>query len=252
MKYKGNWVNLATVGERYIWACAKLSKNLANFKANPYYSCVVGNDLRSETVAQSFYTFIKENSPEIFENLKKFTLNDKIGGPNRYCFDNDIIISPGTLRYLRVLHDIIKLNPSSILEIGGGYGGQALITKLFKKNISYSIIDVPEVLMLQKSYLDTILPNHNIDLISTEDIDLKDNYDLILSDYCISEFDSDGVDFYIDIAKNCKFGYFTINSTGDSREYLIRQLKDIFKSVEIFDEDPRTSPHLNIYVVCKK
>jgi len=124
------------VGQNYVSVCNFLSQNLAEFKRHPFYCTVVGNDLRDEKTAINFFNYLKENSPKLFEKIKLFRLNDSIGSPNIYNIEG-VAISPGTLRYLRVLHDIIEINPTSILEVGGGYGGQALVTKLYNKNIQY-------------------------------------------------------------------------------------------------------------------
>lgn len=250
--YKGKWIPIErSDGKSYINVCKFLANNLSEFKRHPSYCTVVGNDLRDRDTAVKFFNYLKENSPKIFDKINLFCLNDSIGDPNIFDIDG-ISISPGTLRYLRVLHDIIELDPTSILEIGGGYGGQALVTKLYNNNIDYSIIDIPEVKNLQKSYLNVLLPNNNITLISSDSIDISKEYDLIISDYCISEFDKEGVDFYIEIAKKCKTGYFTINSTGEIREYLINKLKEVFNSVVLKEEYPLTSTHLNYYAVCKR
>jgi hypothetical protein len=250
--YSGKWNPIDDqVGQNYVNVCNFLAQNLNGFKRHPCYCTVVGNDLRDRETAVRFFNYLKENSPRIFEKIDLFRLNDSIGNPNIYDIDG-ISISPGTLRYLRVLHDIIELDPTSILEIGGGYGGQALVTKLYNNNIDYSIVDIPEAKNLQESYLNTVLPDNNITLISTDNIDTSEEYDLMLSDYCISEFNEEGVDFYIDVAKKCKTGYFTINSTGKIKDYLLEKLKEVFNTVDVKDEYPLTSTFRNVYAICKK
>lgn len=250
--YTGKWSPVERPdGQNYINVCKFLANNLSGFKRHPFYCTVVGNDLRDRDTAVKFFNYLKDNSPKIFEKIDLFRLNDRVGNPYIYDIDG-IIISPGTLRYLRVLHDIVQLDPSTILEVGGGYGGQALVTKLYNNNIDYSIIDIPEVISLQESYLNNVLPDNDITLISSDCIDTSKEYDLIISDYCISEFDKEGVDFYIEIAKKCKTGYFTINSTGEIKEYLINKLKEVFNFVDIKEEYPLTSSHLNYYAVCKR
>lgn len=250
-KFNGKWL---PESEDYKKICLKLLNDLKDFKRNNIYSYFVGNDLRSNSIANDFYNFIKLEYPTLLisDNINKFSCNDKIGAPNLYRIEK-IIISPGTLRFMKVLGDVFKIDPkiNKIIEIGSGYGGQALIFKKYNENIDYSIIDIPESLSLAKSYLK--VNEVEVKSISIDSISLEDKYDLVISDYCLSELDYDEVKFYADnVISKCNYGYFTVNNNGESLEKLIYLLKKHFSFVDVSEEKPKTSHHKNHIIICKK
>ena len=85
-----------------------------------------------------------------------------------------------------------KLNNLDIIEIGGGYGGLSLfmhkISPLFKINItSYTIIDLPEISLLQKTYLDALDMSKNMHFYNINNYkNLKEN-SFLISNYAYSE-----------------------------------------------------------------
>lgn len=81
--------------------------------------------------------------------------NDAVGHPIKYEYSPYGCFSPKTLEYVRIAHDLNHifgdLSGYEILEIGGGYGGQALVLScLF--DLLYTILDLPEVLSLQRRF----------------------------------------------------------------------------------------------------
>lgn len=249
-KFEGKWLPSS---EDYKNACIDISKNLNNFKRNSIYATFIGNDLRNEETAVAFYNHIKNNYSFLLETniLNKFLINDNIGNPMIYNIEG-IKISPGTLRFMKVLGDILNINKNikNIIEIGSGYGGQCLIIKSYSNNINYCLVDIPESLLLSKSYLN----KNNCDaiFIDTENIIVDENYDLVISDYCLSELDYVGIEFYKkNIINRCKYGYFTINSKGELFNMLITQLNTVFSNVQINKEIPKTTYHDNYVIICK-
>ena len=74
----------------------------------------------------------------------------------------------------------------------------------------------------------------------------------MISDYCLSELDSKGVDFYVDnVVRHCARGYFSVNiPEGERRDYLLGKLRKVFDEVKVEDENPKTSRHPNVAVTC--
>ena len=66
-------------------------------------------------------------------------------------------ISPSTLRYIKVLSDLIlyfgNLDNLRICEVGVGYGGQARIINSIFTPHSYDFVDLNAVLLLAQKYL---------------------------------------------------------------------------------------------------
>lgn len=154
-------------------------------------------------------------------------LNDKIGGAQRLNLFG-IITSTSSMRYLKhsidtLDHAISKnLDNLVIVEVGGGYGGLALVMlKLAEmRNITikkYIIYDLPHVQKLQQYYLE----QHNIKIVewldsSTFGEDLpEDDNNVLVSSYCISEIDPQYRKKYLEnLLPKCKAAYFRWNDGG--------------------------------------
>ena len=104
------------------------------------------------------------------EQWREFLKNDSIGNPVpfTYNFSQDgsrIVCSPLTLRYIKVLSDIIAyfdINKiKTVAEIGVGYGGPCRILKSFLKIDTYNLIDLPETLALAEKFLGFFSPPDN-------------------------------------------------------------------------------------------
>ena len=250
-KFEGKWLPPA---DKFKNACIEIvNSNLENFKRHPIYSSFIGNDLRNEQIAINFYRHVEKNYSYLLkeETLKQFLNNDRIGNPFTYNIDG-IVISPGTLRFMRVLGDIIEIydEMSDIIEIGSGYGGQSLIIKSYFNDINYTLVDIPESLSVAKRYL--MENNFEPTFIDTNDVSVNDYYDLVISDYCLSELDVEGIEFYINnIINKCKYAYITANSMGILFDELVKQLNNIFDNVEIIPELPKTSNNDNHIIICK-
>lgn len=212
--------------QSYKDACLRSSKDMINFKRDKDYVGYVGNDTRGNDVVSAFDKVVK---------LPYIAKNDLVGNPVLHNGK-----SAGTLRFMKVVQDLNKFNFKDVVEIGGGYGGQCLVMKELR-SVNYTIIDIPEALELSRAYLE----NYECSFISAEDVP-KIETDLLISDYCLSELDKDGVDFYLERIR-FKIGYFTINSGGEMRNYLINKLRE-FCVVDVVPEKPKTTHHNN-YII---
>jgi hypothetical protein len=188
---------------------------------------------------------IKKIYPAIL-NVHMLFVNDRVGSPIKYYYDEiGFEVAPTTLRYIKVLTDLIKLYGSlsdlDIVEIGAGYGGQCrIIHEMFNPN-SYTIIDVPEAIKLTERYLKefAVYPKAQFD-----------HYDLFISNYAFTEISRKYQDLYIEkfINKSDR-GYVTCNFyqvPGDMLTFNeILKLKDNFK---IMEEIPQTASDNFIYL----
>ena len=166
-------------------------------------------------------------------------------------------ISPSTLRYVKVLHDLMvhfgDLSNLKICEIGVGYGGQArIIFAKFPRVAQYHFVDLQSVLNLSKKYL-SHFSDISADLcFHTLDNLPQNNYDLVISNYAFSELSRAIQELYLEqIINHSKHGYITYNdiSSDDLASYKISEYpKIIRKDIRILDENPLTHP-LNRIVV---
>ncbi len=197
-----------------------------------------------------YYQVIKEYYPEISEEvINKASSNDIKGNPiivkypfGKYC--------PASLRYLKVALDLLKCFPEigdmNVLEIGGGYGGQCVVSNAISGFSSWTIVDLPEVNELQKKYLEG---TDNTSMLSCHSEIFEEKYDLVISNYAFSECIREYQDKYIkSFMNNGEKIYMTCNFHGDIDN---RYNKDeIINGIgcEVFDEFPLTHPN-NIIAV---
>lgn len=194
---------------------------------------------------------IQSISPKMLEQYSGFKANDVFGKPRTYQFPMVGKTSPTTLRYVSVAAEIERLFPDQdikqVVEIGAGYGGQALILKKTINFSSYSIFDLPNVQILIEKYLSaqeienvTFPDVHNLDSLSS---------DLVISNYAFSELPRNLQEVYLNrVLKHSKNGYLLMNSgrsnlTGRSIGKLsIQEIREAIPNIEVLDEEPLTGP----------
>jgi hypothetical protein len=149
--------------------------------------------------AVEYLKFIKT----VFSNSQIETLaalNDRVGEADVKTI-SDIRTSPSSVRYIahsiEICQHILKkgLNDVTIIEVGGGYGGLALIlsevSKLFNVRIAkYIIYDLPGVRRIQQFYLSNFKLPYEVQWneSSTFGSDLAaEGTNFLVSAYCISE-----------------------------------------------------------------
>lgn len=258
-QFEGNWIfekdkvvqDFKTTVESFLTN----EEAFSTFKTNPSFCHVIGNDVLPKNTADVLYKILENELHDLdIELLRKYKTNDLIGNPLLYHYELTGVISPGTLYFIRILRNIEEyfgnLNELSICEIGGGYGGQAKII-LDKGVKNYSIIDIEPTLGLAKKYL-SYFEHKNISFIPTTEIEVKE-YDLVISNWCISELDKEGMIFYVNnVIKNCKYGYFLMNSWDDRKDFLINEIKKLGFTTAVLDEYPKTSVNNNCLLVIKR
>ena len=183
---------------------------------------------------------------KVFKDMKGFAVNDRIGDPIKCYYDEfGFEVAPTTLRYIKVLADLItqfgSLDGMDIVEIGAGYGGQCRVIHEIFTPKSYTIIDVPEANLMTERYLKefAIYPKSQFE-----------HYDLFISNYAFTEIMRAYQDLYVKefINKSDK-GYMTCNFykvPGDMLTFNdILKLKDNYT---VLEEIPKTDHSNFIYV----
>lgn len=229
------------------------SEGFANFKRDSDYQIVLEHVTESQ--GEAYLRIVEEKAPEFLDNPERWKKNDDIGNPITYKYDSVGNVSPTTLRYLKVAADLKSHFDQDfgeeIVEIGGGYGGQALITdSLFSIN-KYRIFDIPEVNQLISKYLESYLLNGSYS-VTTLNKSTAEEYDLVISNYAFSELPSHLQKMYIEkVLSNAKRGYLTMNSgRGQERttgKLSIDELRDLLPSFETYEEKPQTGS--NNYII---
>jgi len=191
----------------YLNACraaAQGSDFFRGFKTNPAYTHVLEHVSREE--GQQYLDEIDIDYEDKLDEIKE---NDRYGTPMTCSYDGIGFISPTTLRYLKNTSDIVnKFGTSfdSIVEIGGGYGGLCKVMSSFVKFEQYLLLDLEECNMLSRKYLSLFdLPTMSYQ--AEEIVDVENNFDLLISNYALSECNRETQMMYIErfVKKSDKF-----------------------------------------------
>lgn len=201
----------------YTLFCEKAANDDAvfnNFKRNNAYRRVLEHVPYRQGI--KYLSIITDENPRLIDFLEKFKENDQYGNPIKYNFSNIGYFSPTTLRYIKVLSDLIKefgsLEKMRIIEIGGGYGGQCkIISDVFDFD-TYTLVDLEPCLSLARKYLDK-LGVKNVNYCTSNNLLENQNYDLVISNYAFSECTITLQDIYFEKIISQSFrGYMTCNS----------------------------------------
>lgn len=211
------------------------------FKRMPDYTYMLEHV--SPQQANEYINVVLTENPELLDldKIEMFAQNDSIGNPVTFqsMFGK---LSPTLFRYIKVLSDLknhfSSLDGMNIIEIGAGNGGQCnIISKIFSYK-SYTIVDLPDVIKLQKKCLN-ILGTPNVTFEAMKELNEDIEYDLVVSNYAFSEIPMELRKVYIDkvLSKSVR-GYLTMNDGGETK--LEERLPD--KHIEILEEFPKTGP----------
>lgn len=205
----------------------------------------------TEEQGRQYINELQKQSPDLIDRIDSFKTNDLIGDPIRYKYADPVgVISPTTLRYLKVASDIKilfeELDDCTIVEIGVGYGGQLLILDSIIRVQSYFLMDLPEVLTLASRYLESHILNMAYSCKTINQYGYSTCVDLAMSNYAFSELPLHLQQMYISkVLLGAKRGYLTMNSglaLGNrlSDRLSIEQLRKLLPPFEIIKERPLT------------
>ncbi len=207
--------------DQYRILCRKAADDPLFFeiiRRHPDYMAIV-ESLNMEAGVE-YAEFALRNDPRIFDKAGELRRNDDYGGVLTYHYEPIGRFSPVTLRYIKVATDIQRLFGSldglRIAEIGGGYGGQCRILNALNAVKSYTIFDLAEPLALTRTYLSKF----GLDTVRLTELTAAsgDDYDLIISNYALSEIRKDVQDAYMEkVILRSRHGYLTYNQAAFER-----------------------------------
>lgn len=225
--------------ERYLAVCKLAVEDeevFNSFKTHPDYYKVLEHI--PKRLGLQYLQSIRQNNPKMLNNTRIFD-NDRLGSPKIEDFD-DFNASSTTVQYIKTASDLRNrfdsLDDFDIVEIGGGYGGQAKILYDFWNIKSYLSIDLPEVILLQEKYVSTF-KCVNFSAIDNTLVDyINQQYDLFISCYALTELtDEQQLDYVENVIVNCKRGYIVGSQRLAGKELL--RTKSNFKIKAIDDKD---------------
>jgi putative sugar O-methyltransferase len=239
--------------------CEKASQDeelFKNFRTNKFYNEILEHVTKEE--GEKYLNIVKNKNINLFKKIEKYKNNDKIGSPLVFKYDVGEL-SPTTIRYIKVLSDLIEnfgdLDGMDIVEIGCGYGGQSKIIMDTFNIKSYTLIDLEPVLKLTKKYLESFdLDLSKIKFKTLSNLDNDVSYDLFISNYAYTECDKKiQLDYFDKVLSKSSKGYLTANFINSyfNLDYLSKNeiLEKIPNSFTI-EEEPKTHPN-NIIIIWK-
>lgn len=232
-------------------AASEDEKFFRDFRRNFIYNRVLEHVPQYQ--GQEYLDVIKRNEKLKFTDADwdNFRKNDLYGNPRVYSYEinnRTMALSPTTLRYAKVLQDIVTLFDTNklkkIAEIGIGYAGQCRVLTSYFAVDSYTLFDLPEVLGLAKKYLGKFGSTDKIRFVDGTNIDVDDEYDFVISNYAFSELIRDVQDIYLEkVILKSKAGYMTWNSLScDVLDgYTLDELLAKIPGSSVIKEEPLTA-----------
>lgn len=233
-------------------AAAEEESFFKDFRRNFIYNTVLEHVPQYQ--GQEYLDVIKKNDKLKYTDADwdNFRQNDLYGNPRVFPYEvnnKTMVLSPTTLRYAKVLQDVVTLFDTekikSVAEIGIGYAGQCRMMTSYVPSIEkYSLFDLPEVLGLAKRYLgkfgDTVVNKANfVDATNMKETD--ESYDFVISNYAFSELIRDVQDCYLkEVILKSKAGYMTWNSLScDVLDgYTLDELLKLIPGSSVIPEEP--------------
>ncbi len=216
-----------------------------NFRNHPIYNQILEHV--SEEQGSEYLQLISKDA-EILASINDFRPNDNYGGPIMYEYPEIGMISPSTLRYIKVLVDLKDYFQTAdnlnICEIGIGYGGQCRVINAFYKPATYCLVDIQPALSLAQRFLDNYILHSTLAYKTMNELGQR-KYDLVLSNYAFTELPRTIQDIYLSkVVLNSKRGYITYNEITpmEFNSYKSDELVAMIPGAKILREEPLTHP----------
>lgn len=249
--------------------CSMINEeNIHYFRNNGYFKLMVENV--SLHFSNEYYRIIKEKYSSLFSKIdwKKLETLSNIGSPQRlqYSFNNNTYsYNPKILCYMLFTLDILthiknntNLQKLNIVEIGGGYGFQAIIlyelASLFDLEVEkYTVVDLKDVCNLQNTFVKECNKINNEKYKTFQSLDY-DNYthdtnsNFFVSNYALGEFNKNWQNIYIrNIISKINNGYICWNfSPSNPKIHSYFNSKPVTKE----EEYPQTNtPPIKSYII---
>lgn len=182
--------------------------DLANFKMSNKYREILEHV--TPEIGNQYLECIRSRTSIHDADISAYcSINDAVGSSIKTRY-GELYVSPSSLRYIFHAHLIfthiksLNISSTNITEVGGGYGGLCLALHYFANVYgvsinSYTIIDLPNPLKLQRLYLSKVSASLKVNFVDSstygEQIGNRDLY--LISNYCFSEISSENQKQYI-------------------------------------------------------
>ena len=228
------------------------------FRRHHKYTNILEHVSRKE--GEQYLNIIREEykmkDDEIFQILKPLM---EVGNPKLLRIKGlSNKISTTGLRYLKIALDIKKITGrkiGNVVEIGCGYGGQAIILDQLLQIESYTFYDLWQVNLLIKRFIENsnFSSKYTISTIREDSFNCRNSWDFCISNYAFSELPKAIQEIYINkIINKTRKGFMLMNSGvsgkfGNVINFSQKELLNKLKNASIHNEIPLT--HVNNYLL---
>ena len=216
------------------------------FRRNPVYNRILEHV--SETQGGEYLRLLS-GDPEILAGMERFKANDRHGGPLTYEYPGVGVVSPSTLRYVKVLADLKAhfrtLDGLDVCEIGVGYGGQCRVINAHYQPATYRLVDIRPALLLAQRFLDHYAIPSVLTYQTMNELP-RQSFDLVISNYAFTELPRAIQDVYLaKVIAGAKRGYITYNEINPTEfgSYRAAELIEMIPGSVRRDEVPLTHPN---------
>ena len=213
------------------------------FRSIPGYRDILEH-INDDLSKKYYFKLREELSHKEIIDLSKLIKN--IGNPPLKKFEKNEL-NPTTLRYINVALDLRNkfnnCNFKNFVELGCGFGGQALILDKFYNINNYTFIDLPQVNSLIKKFVNLHCPNFEYSFSNIETFNKNKEYDLFLSNYAFSELPKHlQLETIKSVISCANYGYMIVNNFNKiSIRYLSQNgYHKHLNNLKIFPEIPES------------
>lgn len=234
--------------QRYPQACLDAVNDYAvfnNFRRLPDYNAILEHV--NEAEGAEYLQLVAEDKA-LLAAIDEFRANDDWGNPRVYDYPEVGLISPTTLRYIKVLGDLKRhfdsLDNLRIAEIGVGYGGQCRVINAYYSPAEYTLIDIQPALALAQRYLDNYILYSRASYQTMNEL-AEANYDLVISNYAFTELPRTIQEVYFrKVIAPSRRGYITYNqiTPPEFNSFTADELLGMLPGSQRHDEVPLTHP----------
>ena len=181
--------------------------------------------------------------------LEVWRASDSVGSPLLAEFEGIGKFSPTTIRYLKQLSDIEGLfgrdTFSSVVEVGGGYGGLARVLLNRMQGIQrYNLVDLLEANCVAEKFLASFPETDGRVVHQDTAARPSGTADLFISNYALAELEPYYRDHYLDVALKCPRGYVAVNAAQQVVAEKLAPLRP-----QMFPEPPLISQQGNFFTL---
>jgi hypothetical protein len=187
------------------------------FKQNPHYTRILEHTSFHNGL---LYVDSINNTKFDISKLDQIKSNDWQGSATFMIYPEPFgLISPSTLRYIKVLAELEEmfgsLDGMNIIEIGVGYGGQCKVIYDYFRPASYTLVDLLEPIKLAERY-HRESNYQGINYLTQDQLQNGIQYDLVISNYALTECVRPIQMEYLEkVVFNSKRGYITYNNISE-------------------------------------